>query len=377
MSLPKIRKKIDRVDKKLTCLLKKRMGLSLKVAEIKEQQGLPVYHPKREEEIIQRVVKSGEHGEYIGEIYRFLMACSREVQQNRLSKAKKAPLLPENTKNQLELSGEVACYGDLGAFTHLALIGAFSEAAVTPIFCDSFEKVFEAVDSGKTLFGIVPVENSSAGSVSAVYDLILKYQTYIVSSVTMPVKHNLLGQKDAKLSDISTVYSHSHAISQCSEFLNKRKLKAEEYLSTAAAVKMVAQKGDKSLAAIGSDYCGKHHGLKVIKKDIQSFEGNKTRFIVISKTPIITSDREKISLVFSLPHTPGSLQKILTRFSLHGLNLTKLESRAGSRGDFETCFYLDFLGNAENTKTKALLLDLRDELPDFAFLGNYKEIYLK
>ena len=192
----------------------------------------------------------------------------------------------------------------------------------------------------------------------------------------MPVVHNLLGVKGAKLSEISTVYSHSQALSQCEEFIKEHHLTPMEYSSTAGAAKMVAEKGDKSIAAIGSDYCAAKYSLELIEQNIQSFKGNKTRFIIISKTPIASKDREKISLVFSLPHTPGSLQKILTRFSLHGLNLTKLESRAGRHGDFETCFYLDFLGDATNEKTKSLLLDLKEDLPDFAFLGNYKEIIL-
>ncbi len=376
MSLIKLRTKIDKIDNKLARLLNKRMDLSLEVAETKRKEGLSVYHPKREEEILNKVKKSGKHGDYIAEIYRFLMACSREVQQNSL-KNEKAPLFNDDTENTLNVCGEVACYGDLGAFTHLALIGGFGEKNVSPKFFDSFEKVFKAVVEDEVNFGIVPVENSSAGSVREVYDLILKYQTFIVSSVTMPVRHNLLGQKDAKLSDIKTVFSHHQALSQCEDFLRAKKLDSKEYLSTADAVKMVAKKKDLSIAAIGSAYCGKICGLKVLKRDIQSFEGNKTRFIVISKTPIITEDREKISLVFSLPHTPGSLQKILTRFSLHGLNLTKLESSAGSRGDFETTFYLDFLGDSKDDKTLSLLLDLKEELPDFNFLGNYKEFILK
>jgi chorismate mutase/prephenate dehydratase len=376
LSLENIRKDIDRIDKDLVRLLKERMDCSIKVAEVKRAHGLPIYHPERENQIIKKVTDlGGEYGEYIGEIYRFLMSCSRELQHTTIS-GENISLLPQSSENEDEISGQVACYGDFGAFTHLALIGAFGEDKVSPLFCDTFEKVFKAVDENLVKFGIVPVENSSAGSVSAVYDLILKYQTYIVGSVTMPVVHNLLGVKGAKLSEISTVYSHAQALSQCEEFIKEHHLTPMEYSSTAGAAKMVAEKGDKSIAAIGSDYCAAKYSLELIEQNIQSFKGNKTRFIIISKTPIASKDREKISLVFSLPHTPGSLQKILTRFSLHGLNLTKLESRAGRHGDFETCFYLDFLGDATNEKTKSLLLDLKEDLPDFAFLGNYKEIIL-
>ncbi len=376
MSLGEIRKEIDIIDKQLVSLLKQRMNCSLKVAEIKRAQGLEVYHPGREQEIIDKVSREGEpYGEHIGEIYRFLMSCSRELQHTSLSN-KKTDFLPPHLEKELNIEGEIACYGNIGAFTHLALMNGFGKNNINPLFCDTFEKVFKAVDQGAVSFGIVPVENSSAGSVSQVYDLLIKYKTYIVGSVNMPVCHNLLTLPESKLEDIKTVYSHHQALSQCEDFIRKMGLEAKEYSSTAAAAEMVANKKDKTIAAIGSEYCGKNNGLKVMFSSIQSFKGNKTRFIILSKNPIIPKNREKISLVFSLPHTPGSLQKILTRFSLHGLNLTKLESRAGKNGDFETCFYLDFLGDVYDSQTKALLLDLKAQLPEFNFLGNYKEIEL-
>lgn len=376
MSLDNIRKEIDTIDTQLVQLLKKRMDCSLKVAEIKRAENLPVYHPGREQEIIDRIIQNGgEYGEYIGEIYRYLMACSRELQHTRLCGGENS-FLPRNIEESLDVSGNIACYGNTGAFTHLALMGAFGEDNINPVFYDSFEKVFKAVDSGLVKFGIVPVENSSAGSVSQVYDLLLKYQTFIVGSVNMPICHNLLAVPGADIKSVKTVYSHPQALSQCDDFIKEQGFEPLEYFSTATAAKMVAEKGDISIAAIGSSYCAKENNLKILKENIQSFKRNKTRFILLSKTPIIPKDREKISLVFTLPHTPGSLQKILTRFSLHGLNLTKLESRAGKNGDFETCFYLDFLGDIQNEKTQALLQALKAELPDFAFLGNYKEIAL-
>lgn len=376
MSLDNIRKEIDTIDTQLVQLLKKRMDCSLKVAEIKRAENLPVYHPGREQEIIDRIIQNGgEYGEYIGEIYRYLMACSRELQHTRLCDGQNS-FLPRNIEESLDISGNIACYGNTGAFTHLALMGAFGEDNINPVFYDSFEKVFKAVDSGLVKFGIVPVENSSAGSVSQVYDLLLKYQTFIVGSVNMPICHNLLAVPGADIKSVKTVYSHPQALSQCDDFIKEQGFEPLEYFSTATAAKMVAEKGDISIAAIGSSYCAKENNLKILKESIQSFKRNKTRFILLSKTPIIPKDREKISLVFTLPHTPGSLQKILTRFSLHGLNLTKLESRAGKNGDFETCFYLDFLGDIQNEKTQALLQALKAELPDFTFLGNYKEIAL-
>lgn len=378
MDLNDIRKDIDSIDEQLITLLSKRMDCSLKVADIKRAEGLPVYHPGREQAIFEKVKeKGGKYGEYFVELYRLLMECSRALQYENLTNAENSKLTEtvETAPKTLDIKGQVACYGQVGAFTHIALT-SLENQKVTPIFCSTFEDVFAKVNSGEVEFGFVPVENSSAGSVDEVYDLILKYKLYIASAVALPVTHSLLGLEGAKLSDIKTVYSHHQAIMQCKDFLRENKIVSKEYSSTAAAAQLVAQMGDKTVGAIGSLASAKENGLKVIAPSVQAFSNNQTRFIVISKHPVIPDDSNKISVVFTLAHTAGSLQKILTRFSLHGLNLTKLESRAGKNGDFETQFYLDFLGNVSDTKTLSLLSALSTELTEFFFLGNYKEISL-
>ena len=378
MDLSDIRKDIDAIDEQMIELLTKRMECSLKVAEIKRAEGLPVYHPGREQAIFDKVKeKGGVYGDYFVELYRLLMECSRALQHENLTVDANNELIKSicNAPKNLNISGKVACYGQVGAFTHIALTSAFNNG-VEPIFCNTFEKVFAAVNSGEYEFGFVPVENSSAGSVDEVYDLILKYKLYIVGAVAMPITHNLLGIEGAELSDITAVYSHPQALSQCKAYLTEKGIKPFEYSNTAAAAKMVKEKKDKSVGAIGSLTSAAENGLKVLAPSIQSFANNQTRFIAISKHPVIPSDSNKISVVFTLSHTAGSLQKILTRFSLHGLNLTKLESRPGKNGDFETQFYLDFLGNVEDNKTLSLLSALYTELNEFSFLGNYKEFTL-
>lgn len=377
MNLSDIRTEIDSIDKQLSELLVKRMECSLKVADIKRAEGLSVYHPAREQEILDRVNKAGgKYGSYLTELYRLLMECSRELQHESLEDNTALKKLVDSAEKKLNLSGKVACYGQEGAFTHIALSTAFYENETEISFCDTFEKVFLAVDKGEVDFGFVPVENSSAGSVGEVYDLILKYKLFIVGSAAMPIHHNLLAISGAKLDDIKTVYSHPQALSQCKEFLNKHKIKAIPFSNTAAAAEFAAKQQDISIGAIGSKDCADKTGLDILVPTIQSFANNQTRFIALSKHSIIPENSDKISVVFSLSHTAGSLQKILTRFSLHGLNLTKLESRAGKHGDFETQFYLDFIGNVQNEKTLSLLSALQTELVDFSFLGNYKEIKL-
>lgn len=374
MKLSEVRVKIDAIDQELTRLLVERMQCSLQVAEIKRAEGLPVYHPGREQEILDRVYATGgEYGSYLTELYRLLMACSRELQHESLSDSDSLTRLVCSAERTLSVAGKVACYGQEGAFTHIALTTAFAEPNTTLCFCDTFEKVFASVDSGAADFGFVPVENSSAGSVSEVYDLILKYKLFIVGAASMPICHNLLALPDAKLADIKVVYSHPQALSQCKEFLAAHGIEGRAFSNTAAAAELAANTKDPAIGAIGSSACATATGLTILAPSIQSFDNNQTRFIALSKQPVIPNESNKISVVFSLSHTPGSLQKILTRFSLHGLNLTKLESRAGKNGDFETQFYLDFLGNVQDEKTLSLLSALQAELPDFSFLGNYFE----
>lgn len=376
MDLTDMRNEIDEIDNQLTALLERRMNCSLKVAEIKRSEGLPVYHPGREQSIFEKVkAKSEKYGDYFVEIYRLLMECSRAVQYEDLMERNALLEKIAAAPKSLTLKGNVACYGQIGAFTHIALT-TFKGENINPVFCNTFEEVFKAVESSETEFGFVPVENSSAGSVDEVYNLILKYKLYIAGAVAMPITHNLLGVKGATLSDIKRVYSHHQAIAQCKEFLTENNITATEYQSTAASAKLVAEMNDKSIGAIGSLASATENSLEVIAPSIQAFANNRTRFIVISKHPVIPPDSNKISVVFTLSHTAGSLQKILTRFSLHGLNLTKLESRPGKNGDFETQFYLDFLGNVADPKTLSLLSALFSELGEFSFLGNYKEISL-
>ena len=202
----------------------------------------------------------------------------------------------------------------------------------------------------------------------------LQYRYYIVSAVDLKINHCIAGVEGAELSDVKEVYSKDQALAQCSKFIDEHKLSAMLYASTSAAAKMVAEKGDKSLSAVCSAYAAKEYGLKVFAEGIQNDENNCTRFIIISKNPIISDDADRISLCFSVSHVKGSLCSVLSRFSSHGLNLTKIESRPMVGKSFEYLFYLDFTGNAQSEHIKNLLCSLSEELPEFSFLGNYKEL---
>ena len=376
MSLDNIRKEIDAIDNELVPLLKKRMLCSLKVAEIKREQNLPVLHPEREQAIIDKVSDAGgEFGSYIASVYREIMGVSREAQQAELSPFGALAGQIVTAKDGIKENVAVACQGIEGAFGSIAAKNLHATGKIK--YYTTFEDVFRAVANDEVVYGVIPVENSNAGSVSEVYDLILKYRYYIISAADLSVSQNLLGLKGATVNDIKTVYSHPQALSQSEDFLKGAGIKPEPFSNTAMAAKYVSELGDKSVGAIASTLAAELYGLDVVAKDIQSIKNNSTRFITISKQLIIPNDANKISVVFSVPHSVGALNRVLNRFCMNGLNLTKIESRAAKNGEFDYLFYLDFSGNLNDRKTIALISSLENELPDFTFLGNYKETTIK
>lgn len=376
MSLNDIRVEIDRIDSELVPLLKERMNCSLKVAEIKRAEGLPIYHPAREQAILDKVCDmGGEFGSYISAVYREIMGVSKEAQQVELTPTGDLAGKIVNAKDGIKENVTVACQGIEGAFGSIAAKALHKTGDIK--YYSTFEEVFKAVESDEAVYGVVPVENANAGSVMEVYDLILKYRFYIVSAAELAVNENLLGLSGATVEDIKTVYSHPQALAQSDEFIKAHGITPVQYSNTALAAKFVSEKGDKTVAAVGSATAGRLYGLEVIAPSIQTVKHNSTRFITISKQLIIPDEANKVSVVFSVPHSVGALNRVLNRFCINGLNLTKIESRAARNGKFDYVFYLDFAGTLNDRKTIALISSLAEELPDFTFLGNYRETTIK
>lgn len=369
MSLDEIRKTIDEIDSELVPLIKKRMECSLEVARIKRAENLPIYHPVREQQILDRVAEAAgeEYGVYVSSIYRNIMSVSRTFQGNTLFKngsfAEMVSALPTEMKYK-----RVICQGAEGAFSHAAARKMFPE--IKPEFLSSFEDVFKVVEEDDTAVGVIPVENSTAGSVNPVYDLILKYKHCIVRATPVDVSQNLLTVGSAD--EVKTVYSHPHAIKQCEKYIKAHGLTAVEFENTALAAKFVAEKNDPTVAAIGSAEAAALYGLTVAVKAVQNSPDNITRFVAVSKKPFIAPDSNTVSLAFAIPHEKGSLYSMLGRFADCGLNLTKIESRPLGHG-FEYKFYIDFSGNINDERTLNLLSSLEAELSYFVFLGNYAE----
>ena len=375
MDLLELRNEIDKLDDELIPLLLKRMDISRQVAEYKVQNGIPVLNEQRELEILEDVAsKCGEQGEVIKTVFSAIMDASRALQHKIIGGGEELRNLISNAKceKNLTANGEpIACQGVQGAYSGEAAKALFPDSPID--FHKQFEDVFEAVNQNKARFGIIPVENSTAGSVHESYDLIMKYKFFIVGAYDLKVDHCLCAKPGVKFEDIENVYSHTQALSQCNIFLKNFDFTGITFSNTAAAAKFVSESEKNNIAAICSESAAKKYGLKIIRKGIQNVTNNTTRFIVISKELVIDEDAEKISLIFSAPHRTGSLYRVLGRFSMTGLNLTKLESRPVANGRFDYYFYVDILGSVRDEQTLDLLCALSDELPEFSFLGNYYE----
>ena len=375
MDLLELRNEIDKLDDELIPLLLKRMDISRQVAEYKVQNGIPVLNEQRELEILEDVAsKCGEQGEVIKTVFSAIMDASRALQHKIIGGGVELRNLISNAKceKNLTANGEpIACQGVQGAYSGEAAKALFPDSPID--FHKQFEDVFEAVNQNKARFGIIPVENSTAGSVHESYDLIMKYKFFIVGAYDLRVDPCLCAKPGVKFEDIENVYSHTQALSQCNIFLKNFDFTGITFSNTAAAAKFVSESEKNNIAAICSESAAKKYGLKIIRKGIQNVTNNTTRFIVISKELVIDEDAEKISLIFSAPHRTGSLYRVLGRFSMTGLNLTKLESRPVANGKFDYYFYVDILGSVRDEQTLDLLCALSDELPEFSFLGNYYE----
>lgn len=372
-NLEEIRAEIDSIDSELLELFRRRMNCAVEVGEYKKAKGSPIYNAKRELEILDSVEeRGGEYGIYARQLFTDLMELSRALQHTIVGDGEALRGLINGASSTLKTDNVTVAYqGVKGANSHEAALKLFPGAE--HVNYSSFGKVFEAVSKGEVDYGVLPVENSTAGSVSSVYDLILRHRFYIVGALDLPIDYYLCGLKQSELSDIDTVWSHPQALSQCAELIQKRGYSAVSKANTAVAARDVFLEKRLNVAALCSRKAADEYGLKILDSHLQDNPCNTTRFIVISKTLCISEEANKISLCFSLPHVKGSLYSLLCRFNSLGLNLTKIESRPIPGKDFEYLFYLDFTGSVRNESVVGLLSRLSEEMPEFSFLGNYTE----
>lgn len=381
MDITQLRSQIDEIDKELVELFKRRMNVSAAVSEYKRERGLPVLDGARERAILSRIGElSGEEFDaYARTLYATILDISRAYQHTKLNDSSEfSDMIKAATQNTCPVfpeSATIACQGVEGAFSQIAAEKMFRNPNI--MFFSSFDKVFSAIEAGMCRYGILPIENSTAGSVKQVYDLMISRDFKIVRSLRIKIDHNLLVKKGTKLSDITEIFSHEQAIEQCSEFLATlpSHIKITPVENTARAAEMVAQSKDMGVASISSRSCAMQYGLSTAKEAIQNNSNNHTRFICISRELEIYPGADRTSLMLITPHKPGSLYRILAKFNAHGINLIKLESRPIADRDFEFMFYFDLQVSIYSEKFDELLSELEYQGDEVRYLGSYQEVF--
>ena len=379
MDISELRKDIDRIDDQLVKLFVERMEVSAKVAEYKRERNLPILVPAREREKLKDVAeKSGpDMANYTRVLYSMIFELSRSY-QGKLNDAKTE--LYHNIVNAIETTPQlfpqapmVACQGVEGAYSQIACEKIFKDPFI--MYFKSFDGVFTAIEKGLCQYGILPIENSTAGSVKKVYDLMIQHKFSIVRTFRLKVNHSLLANHGAKLSEIKEIFSHEQAINQCSSFLaTLPDVKITAVENTAVAAEMVAKSGRTDVAALSSRSCGELYNLDTLAAAVQDEGNNRTRFICISKNLEIYPGADKTSIMMVLNHRPGSLYKVLARLYVLGINVTKLESRPIPDRDFEFMFYFDLETSIYSEEFIQLMCELDDLCEEFQYLGSYSEV---
>lgn len=377
--LEEVRAKIDLVDGELATLIAKRMEHVTEVAQIKAKENIQVHDRGRERSILYRLKDKveGDKLPRVQMLFSTIFDVSRSYQAARLTKegqlARRIKEAIEYTNPVFPRQESVACQGVEGSYSSIAADRLFKQADI--MFFKNFEGVFSAVDKGLCTYGVLPIENSSHGSVAEVYDLMRERRFSIVRSTKVHVRHALLTNPGTKLEDIKAIYSHEQAIGQCSKFLGTLPdVEIVLYKNTASAAKMVHESGRSDVAAISSPNTAELYGLEILNQDIQNNENNYTRFICIAKNMEIYPGANKLSLLFSVSHKPGALYEMISQFAVLGLNLTKLESRPIPGSDFEFLFYIDLEAEIRDEEVIALLDRISQDTPHFEFLGAYQEL---
>lgn len=272
----------------------------------------------------------------------------------------------------MESKIKVGCYGAKGSYSYQAMEQQFGEIDREEFYFPLFEDVLQAVKEGTIDYGVVPIENSSTGGITDVYDLIWKYDCAIVGEELVKIEHHLLGLPDAKVEDIQTVYSHPQAIAQCRPYLKEHAdWKVVPFFSTSKSAEKVKEEGDKTQGAIASRTAAKLYGLEVLAENIFYNPSNYTRFFIISKHQEQKENADKITLVMAVKHEPGALYHVLGYFFYGGMNMTHLESRPMKDHPFEYLFHIDVMGNLENPSNAQTLSGLKSMCTYFKILGNY------
>lgn len=374
--LQEIRSQIDQVDEKIVRLFEQRMGLTEQVAAYKIRTGKQVFDREREVQKLETLRKKATdpfNAMGIQELFGQIISISRKRQYQLLTENgvtfrgdfEKVDTLP--TKG-----AKVVFQGVEGAYSFAAMNTYFG-SDVDSFHVETWKDAMEAIAGGQADYAVLPIENSTAGIVADIYDLLVEYQHNIVGQQIIRADHVLMALPGASAEDIKLVCSHPQALKQCSRYLDGHPdWKQQEVINTAVAAKKVQEEGKKEQAAIGSRYAAKYFGLDILDDNISSSDTNSTRFIIVSGKKLYTPQADKISICFELPHTCGTLYNILAHFIYNDLNMTKIESRPIPQKNWEYRFFVDFEGNLDDGAVKNALSGIEQEASALRVFGNYR-----
>ncbi len=375
MDLKELRNEIDVVDRQIVDLFEKRMDIASRVADYKIANGKKVFDKERED-IKLRAVKELAHSDFnkvgVEELFSQLMSMSRKLQYQKLSEAGASGKLPFIQVDGIDKKNSRVCYqGAAGSYSEMAMKAFFGED-VNALPVETFRDAMAVLEDGSCDFAVLPIENSTAGIVSEIYDLLAEYEHYIVGEQIIEIKHCLLGIPGAKLEDIKKVYSHPQSLMQSARFLSEHSdIQQISMKNNAFAARKVAEDKDKSQAAIASEGAASVYGLDVILKGVNQADSNSTRFIVVTNQKIFCKDAKKVSLIMEIPHEAGALYHLMSHFIYNDLNMSKIESRPIEDRNWEYRFFIDFEGNLSDSAVKNALRGLREEAKMLRILGNY------
>mgnify|MGYP000574087603 FL=1 len=374
MDLLELRNELDGIDKQIVELYEKRMNVCGQVAEYKIETGKRVFDKEREKQKLE-AVRALTHNDFntygVTELFEQIMAMSRKLQYRLLAEHDSVGKLSFSKVDHFDTSKcRVVFQGAEGAYSQAAMIQYFGEG-VNCFHVDTFRDAMLAIDEGSADFAVLPIENSSAGIVSEIYDLLVEFENYIVGEQIIPINHCLLGCAGTKISDIKTVYSHAQSLMQSAHYLQEKGWQQISMKNNAFAAQKVAEDKNPTEAAIASEYAAKVYGLEILEKGVNDLKENSTRFIIITNQKVFSKDASKISLCFEVNHESGALYHALSHLIYNGLNMTKIESRPLEGRNWEYRFFVDFEGNMEDSAVKNALRGLREETRNMKILGNY------
>ena len=375
LDLGEIRDKIDGIDRQLVDLFEERMQLCTDVAKYKIETGKKVLDTDRERakiEAVSKMVKDPENVHAIDDLFSQIMANSRKMQYRLLEETTQTLREPYEAIDEIDKKNcRVVYQGVPGAYSYIAMRRFFGKG-VNNFAVPTWRDAMEAVKNGEADYAVLPIENTTAGCVADVYDLIQEYDNYIIAETFVKVEHALLGLEGTDIDKVTTVYSHPQGFMQCEKFLSKHKdWQQISVENTAVAAKKIIEDQDIHQAAVASRTAGKLYGLKVLAASINHNRNNTTRFLILAKEQVYRKEAEKISICFELPHKSGSLYNMLGNFIYNGVNMRMIESRPILGRNWEYRFFVDIEGNLSDPSIQNALKSVSEEAANMRILGNY------